>query len=155
VTIAAPLLEERGIRGIFCVPSDFPSVPRAEQPTWFRHNVRPAWNEEHELEADLMGMSWDQVRELARRGHRICSHSKSHLHIDRDTHWDDLEREIVDSRARLEAELRGSAVDGFCWPVEFGQQATAARQLVRRTYKYAFCGGSRPLLPGQDPYAVF
>ena len=51
--IAAPMLEERGWRGTFCIVTD--SVGKDE-----RH------------------LSWDDVRELVRRGHEIATHTKSH-----------------------------------------------------------------------------
>ena len=67
--------------------------------------ARPAW--------DAL-MSWDQLRELAGRGHEIGSHSMSHaiLPLVDDAQ---LAREAAGSRARLEAEL-GAPCLSFCYP---------------------------------------
>ena len=68
-------------------------------------NAAPAW--------DGM-MTWRQLRELAERGHEIGCHSYTHPIL---VHCDDqqLEREIVASRRRLEEEL-GVEVRSFCYP---------------------------------------
>ena len=51
--IAAPMLEERGWRGTFCIVTDW-------------------------VGKDEKHLSWDDVRELVRRGHEIATHTKSH-----------------------------------------------------------------------------
>jgi len=113
LSVAAPLLEARGLRGIFCVPSEFPSVPRADQPRWFLDRVRPRRNAEHHDDEDLLGLDWDGVRELAARGHVICCHTKSHEHVGPGLSAERLRREIVESRDELSDRL-GTAVEGFC-----------------------------------------
>ena len=54
--IAAPLLEERGWRGTFCIVTDW-------------------------VDKDDMHLTWDDVRELVRRGHEIAAHTKSHQNL--------------------------------------------------------------------------
>jgi hypothetical protein len=152
--VAAPLLEERGLRGIFCVPADFPSIDAEAQPRWFREHVRATLNEEHLVDADLRGLGWDELTELGRRGHRICSHTRSHCRIDAGTPISVLRHEIVDSRVMLETQLAGIAVDGFCWPVELDERATEADALVRQTYSYALCGDTRALFRAADAHRV-
>jgi peptidoglycan/xylan/chitin deacetylase (PgdA/CDA1 family) len=152
--VAAPLLEERGLRGIFCIPADFPSVPAAYQPSWFRERVRSKVNEAHLTDDDLRSLTWDELAELARRGHRICSHSRSHERIDARTPAPILRREIVESRAILESKLPGVVVDGFCWPFRFDPKAVAADALARETYAYALCDDTRPLFGGTAPHRV-
>ena len=51
--VAAPMLEERGWRGTFCIVTD-----------WVGRDDRR--------------LSWDDVRELVRRGHEIATHTASH-----------------------------------------------------------------------------
>ena len=48
--IAAPMLEERGWRGTFCIVTDWVGI-----------------NDKH--------LSWDDIRELVRRGHEIATHT--------------------------------------------------------------------------------
>lgn len=152
--VAADVLERRGIRAIFCVPVDFPDVPADEQAAWFRSHVRPASNAEHGDDDDLRAMSWDTVRALARRGHRVVCHSQSHLTIDRGTPDSRRRAEIVDAKAAIEAKLPGTPIDGFCWPIDLDAHATAAEALVRSTYRFALCGGSAPLFAGADPHRI-
>ena len=54
--IAAPMLEERGWRGTFCIVTD-----------WVGKNQSK--------------LTWDDVRELVRRGHEIATHTKSHSNL--------------------------------------------------------------------------
>jgi len=54
--VAAPMLEERGWRGTFCIVTD-----------WVGKND--------------MHLVWDDVRELVRRGHKIATHTKSHQNL--------------------------------------------------------------------------
>ena len=51
--VAAPMLEERGWRGTFCIVTD-------------------------RIGRDDSRLSWDDVRELVRRGHEIATHTASH-----------------------------------------------------------------------------
>ena len=51
--VAAPMLEERGWRGTFCIVTDW-------------------------IGRDDSRLSWDDVRELVRRGHEIATHTASH-----------------------------------------------------------------------------
>jgi peptidoglycan/xylan/chitin deacetylase (PgdA/CDA1 family) len=66
---------------------------------------RPSW--------DGM-MTWDHLREMAKRGHEIGSHSVSHdiLTLVDDAH---LERELVDSKRILEEQLQ-RPVETMCYP---------------------------------------
>ena len=54
--VAAPMLEERGWRGTFCIVTDW-------------------------VGKDDMHLVWDDVRELVRRGHKIATHTKSHQNL--------------------------------------------------------------------------
>ena len=54
--IAAPMLEERGWRGTFCIVTDW-------------------------VGKDDKHLTWDDVSELVRRGHEIATHTKSHRNL--------------------------------------------------------------------------
>lgn len=54
--IAAPMLEERGWRGTFCIVTDW-------------------------VGRDSSKLTWDDVRELVRRGHEIATHTKTHRNL--------------------------------------------------------------------------
>ena len=152
--VAAPELERRGARGVFCIPAVFPSLSSADQVDWFRTRVRSEPNAEHLHDEDLHAMTWDQARELVDRGHRICSHSLTHEVLNSRTPGPTLEAEIVEARKRLEDQL-GSTVDGFCWPSDRDPHAADARRLVRETYGYAMLGDTRPMRKGHSPLDVY
>jgi peptidoglycan/xylan/chitin deacetylase (PgdA/CDA1 family) len=59
-------------------------------------------------------MSWQQIRELGAQGHEIGCHSLTHPLLP-DLEARQLEREIVQSRARLQ-EAAGCQVDSYCYP---------------------------------------
>lgn len=151
--VAAEELERRGARGIFSVPVDFPDVPRAEQPAWFRAHVRAEPDAEHATDEDALAMTWEQVRDLVARGHRIACHTASHLRIDAATPPAALAREIVEARSRLE-HLAGAVVDGFCWPVVYDPRAAEAIALARATYRWTLITDTSPVRAGHDPYAI-
>jgi peptidoglycan/xylan/chitin deacetylase (PgdA/CDA1 family) len=74
-----------------------------------------------------------ELANLARAGHEIGSHGWSHEPLDADT---ELRREIVDSKAALEA-ATGTVVTTFAYP--YGAPPTgAARALIQQTYAGAF-----------------
>lgn len=80
--IAAPMLEERGWRGTFCIVTDW-------------------------VGANDTKLTWDDVRELVRRGHEVVTHTKSHKNLVsllNAGHEDEVRREILDSADKLLAE---------------------------------------------------
>lgn len=151
--VAAAELEARGARGIFSVPVAFPGLPRDEQPAWFQANVRADPDAEHATPADMVAMTWAQVRDLHARGHRIACHTQNHRRIDATTPASAVQAEVVEARAALEAQL-GAPVDGFCWPVEYDRRATAAIAAARSTYAWTLITDTAPVRAGSDPHAI-
>jgi len=116
---------------------------------------------EEELDAEPLErkncpmMTWDQARELRRMGHLIGSHSLSHPNL---AYLDDLSvwTEVVESKARLEAELRGP-VDYFSYPNPI-MTPNFDERTIRITeqagYKLAAHGDTGPVRAGQNPLSV-
>ncbi|MFL6213223.1 MAG: polysaccharide deacetylase family protein [Blastocatellia bacterium] len=73
-------------------------------------------------------LGWDQVRELEANGVEVASHTLTHPILTQVSD-EQLEREIVQSKCRLEAEL-GHPVDLFCYPN--GDNDARTRLAVRR-----------------------
>ena len=95
--VAAPELERRGWRGLFCIVTD-----------WIG-------KDEHKL-------TWDDVRELVGRGHEIAVHTKSHPNLRALAEKDDrvrLREEIASARDRIEAET-GVRPRFLCLPYTAG-----------------------------------
>jgi hypothetical protein len=123
--------------------------------TWFLEHVRPRKNAEHWHDPDLMAMSWIRCASSQTVATGCAPTPAATVRSTGTTDTRTLEEEIVGSRAALERELPGVTIDGFCWPVDFDHVATAADSLVRHTYRYALCGGSRPLRTGHDLFRLF
>jgi peptidoglycan/xylan/chitin deacetylase (PgdA/CDA1 family) len=88
-----------------------------------------------ELPDELATMDWEQLRDLAARGVEIGSHTMTHPHLPRLTD-EELERELRDSRAALEARL-GRPCRFFAYP--FGDEDERVREAVRSAgYEAAF-----------------
>lgn len=151
--VAAPLLEERDARAIFCLPVDFLDEAADEQVSWFRRHVYPVATELHG-DDDIRAMSWDQAQRLANAGHRIASHGSAHVELRAGVLDETLQREIVRSRAVLESRVRGAEIDGFCWPVRMHGNARRAKRTVRDTYAYSLGGASRRRSSTHDLHPV-
>jgi peptidoglycan/xylan/chitin deacetylase (PgdA/CDA1 family) len=98
---------------------------------------------------ELATHAWDRLRELAERGVEIASHTCSHPHLPR-LGDDELDRELQESRARLEDEVRRPC-RFLAYP--FGDEDGRVRAAARRAgYEAAFA------LPGDvaapDDFAV-
>lgn len=138
--VAAPILEECGLRGVFYVPTSAVEG----RPIWFVRlrywSVKARKTRSEFLDAsahcasinelerekflatleyansvtDNLSMSWSQIRELSARGHIIGSHTKNHPNLAR---IDEVEAtcEIKDSKAELEQHL-GHPVTHFSYP---------------------------------------
>ena len=102
--IAAPMLEERGWRGTFSIVTD-------------------------RVGKDEKYLTWDDVRELARRGHEIATHTKSHqnlISLLQKGQEDEVRREILLSVDKIAAET-GIAPRFMVSP--FGRQNEATARL--------------------------
>ncbi|HEV8599586.1 MAG TPA: polysaccharide deacetylase family protein [Gemmatimonadales bacterium] len=137
--VAAPILEQFGLPACFFVTSGF--IESSEVPWWDqRAGIASEW------------MSWDEVRDLKRRGFEIGAHTMTHADLGR-LSGEEARREIVGSKLTLEACL-GGPVDLFAYP--FGREAQlteANRALVVkagfRCCPSAFGGLVRT---GDDPF---
>ncbi len=109
-------------------------------------NFQPS-DEEREL-YDLM--TWDELRQLDPRVAAVGSHTVSHPVLPTLSQAE-CRREIVESRAMLEAKL-DRTVDLFCYPN--GAENSAVVDEVRRTYKCAVSTESGIAGPEADPFRL-
>ncbi len=96
-------------------------------------------------------MSWDELRELRRRGHEIGSHSLSHPLLPQ---CDDaqLEREIAGSKGILDAQIR-EPIASFCYPNgDWDERAVQA--VARSGYRWAVTTASGPNRPGASAFTL-
>lgn len=93
---ALPLLERHGITATFFACSGYADLGGAPLVV-SELSAQP--------EAELATLGWDELRGLTDRGHEVASHTVSHLHLPRLSDQE-LDRELRESRRRLEDELR-------------------------------------------------
>ena len=108
--VAAPLLKELGLTGIFCLIPGFTDTPVQEQIAFAKQNyidVRP-----HEYIDGRVALSWDEVRELSERSHSFVCHTMTHS--DPDAPGFNPRYQSVEAVARLEEELKCD-VAAFVW----------------------------------------
>ena len=149
-SIAAPLLEKYGFYGWFFVPVDFIDMPAADQVNFARaQRIGP---DQTSLDAEQPAMTWEQVRDLDRRGHVIGSHTRSHLRMAHGFPESLLEYEVMTSKSAIERAL-GHACDCFCWVggEEESYSTAAARAIRRAGYRYAFTTNSAPITRRTNP----
>ena len=137
---ALPLLERLG------VPATVFACTRAPgEPLRIPELEAEAASEGRELET----MDWDDLRGWAERGVAIGSHTVSHPHLP-ELDEDDLRRELVESKERLEAELGRPCLD-LAYP--YGHEDTRVQAAAAAAgYRLAYS------LPGNEedrnPFAV-
>jgi peptidoglycan/xylan/chitin deacetylase (PgdA/CDA1 family) len=86
-------------------------------------------------ETELLTMGWDELREHAARGVEIGSHTVSHPHLPR-LGDGEIERELRESRERIEAEL-GRRCRFVAYP--YGEEDARCRAAARAAgYEAAF-----------------
>ena len=98
---------------------------------------------------ELATMSWDELRDLADRGVEIGSHTVSHPHLTRLSDAE-LDRELTDSRARLEDELRRPC-PLLAYP--YGENDARVRAAARKA-GYAAAFALRESFASADAFAL-
>ena len=111
---------------------------------------RPFRHDETSGHAGFPPMTWEGVRTLRRAGFDVGSHTRSHFDCG-SADLETLKREIVESRADIEAQL-GAPVTTFSFP--WGRAANMSEAAVRLALQHydvvlSACNGiNRPGLPG-------
>lgn len=136
--VLLPILEEYGFTGWFFLPTGFLNVPATEQRDYAAsHELYLPETDEYPEER--VALTWDEAREIARRGHAFACHTRTHNAVTPDTPRAVLHNEIVASKAEMEAEL-GAVVEIFCWleGAAIGVNAEADAMLRDAGYRYLF-----------------
>jgi peptidoglycan/xylan/chitin deacetylase (PgdA/CDA1 family) len=136
--VAAPMLEKMGLPACFFITTGFIGSSTS---SW--------WDRERGIASEWM--SWDQVRSLRARGFEIGAHTISHPDLGQ-IDGAEAEREIVGSKAGLEAALGGPIVH-FAYPYGRGDQLSERNRERIRAAGFHSCvssyGGT--VRPGDDP----
>ncbi|MBZ5663360.1 MAG: polysaccharide deacetylase family protein [Acidobacteriia bacterium] len=141
-TVAAPMLESMGARGLFFVVPEFIGLAGRDARDFYysRIDVRglaPSDSAEH-----WTPMNPDQLADLTRRGHSIGNHTLSHVSL-AGLSPADLEHQIAASAAKISSWTRKS-VEAFAWPYSWNAINREAWDLIRKTHRFCFtpCPGT-------------
>ena len=95
-------------------------------------------------------LEWRQIEEMSRYGIEIGAHTLTHPDLTRLGN-DDVEREILGSRRRLE-DFLGKAVDAFCYP--FGRYDDRSLAAARAHFRCACTDYLALAGPKSDPHLL-
>lgn len=135
-TVAAPLLESFGTRGVFFVVPQFVlcSPQEARHFYYSRIDTRPL---SPSLPAEeTYSMTPEQIADLSRRGHSVGNHTWSHVNL-ATAKESELPHEIVDSAAQIAA-WTGQPVDAFAWTFSWDSITPMAWNLIREHHRFCF-----------------
>lgn len=129
-TLAAPILERHGMRGVFFIalePDEHTRSGVLGKDDWMTH---------------------EQIRALHERGHTIGSHSVTHGLLS-EMSEEEVRWELSESKRRLEA-LLGAPVPHFCIPRAGGNRRIV--ELIGQAGYVTSCGADKGTAgPGRDP----
>lgn len=133
--LITPLLDKHKLTGWYFIPSFFVDVPPGQQLEYSKKNDLLIAEPDMYRDGRLV-MNWKEIAEIAKR-HEICCHTGSHYQIGPDTSDEDLQREIVEAKWRLEEQI-GRNVDVFCWlwGEEYNNNIRAHKFFEEAGYKY-------------------
>lgn len=141
-TIAGPMLEEFGARGVFFVVPEFAESPQGTALDYYRARVNPNSKAGDEVWEDWKPMSATQIADLAARGHAIGNHTLSHARLT-GLSDDELESEIGGG-ARKISSWTGRPVDAFAWTFAWDAVDRRSWEVIQRYHRYCFapCPGA-------------
>jgi peptidoglycan/xylan/chitin deacetylase (PgdA/CDA1 family) len=141
-TVAAPLLESFGGRGIFFVVPAFAECSAGEALAFYRSRINPNSRAGDEKWEDWKPMSPCQIADLAARGHAIGNHTLTHERLV-GLSPDRLDCEIGESARRL-ALWTKKPVDAFAWTFGWDAVDANAWEIIQRYHRFCFspCAGA-------------
>jgi hypothetical protein len=144
--VALPLVERLGLRACLAVPTAFVDAPVEAQATLARrHQIGLV----DEVPPDgRVAMTWDELRDAHARGHTVICHTAHHVGIADLRTDEDVRRELVESRARLEEEL-GAPIGGlaFLHGSPCGLDARVDAAVAEAGYRYVVSNTAIQRLP--------
>lgn len=98
-------------------------------------------------------VGWKEIKELAKEGITIGSHSLTHRWLTRIADEKELEGEITDSKKKIEDQI-GREVRHFSYPVGVVDERVAEK-VKKAGYRAAWVAGTRPAAPVSDSFYCF
>jgi peptidoglycan/xylan/chitin deacetylase (PgdA/CDA1 family) len=141
-TVAAPLLESFGGRGVFFAVPAFAECAAGDALAFYRSRINPNSRPGDEKWEDWKPMNPAQIAELAARGHAIGNHTLTHQRL-AVLSPEALEREIGDSARKL-ASWTKKPVDAFAWTFGWNAIDANAWKVIQLHHRFCFapCAGA-------------
>ncbi len=140
--VALPLIEAAGLRAWFFIPTALIDTPPADQLTFalaHTFDTLDAKGLADEYPDGRLAMTWDELRDVVRRGHVVACHTATHADQVDIVGDEDVEREIVAPRRRLAEELGVKARSiAFLWARPAGRDARVDAALRHAGYRLVF-----------------
>ena len=134
--VAGSVCDELGITAWFFVCTGFVDCPPAEQEQFARSHWIDLLPAEHGR--DRLAMTWDEVCDLSLR-HVVTPHTASHDGIADIVTDDDLQREIIDPKRRMDAMTgQDSPAMAFLMGSPYGRSARHDAAVRAAGYRYFF-----------------
>jgi peptidoglycan/xylan/chitin deacetylase (PgdA/CDA1 family) len=145
--VAAPLLETYGFTGWFFIPVGLLDTPPERQSAFARKNKISLRGMR---DGRRVAMTWDDARRLDAR-HVVGCHTMNHVRLSDSLTDEDLDREIVQAKRRIEEEL-GHDVPVFAWVggEEWSYSAGAARAIRDAGFTVGFMTNNAVIRPHAD-----
>lgn len=144
--VALPLLERAGLRGWFFIPTSFIDTPVPEQYAFARaHHIGLT---DDDYAGGRCAMTWDELRDVVARGHVVACHTATHCEIVDVKTPEDVQRELIGSRQRLEEEL-GREVRTLAWlsGAPYGENERVDAAVREAGYQVVFSNAKIQRLP--------
>lgn len=135
--LAASVLDEHQIKGLFFIVPEFIQTPVERQKDYFIHCIRPVINTAIDQEKeDFEAMSWDDLRTLQSNGHAIGSHTLTHTLVAATASPEKSRKEIIGSKEIIMSNL-SSDINCFC-SINNTLESIGAKELALIKAHYTF-----------------
>jgi peptidoglycan/xylan/chitin deacetylase (PgdA/CDA1 family) len=144
--VAAPILEDAGVRGVFFVVPTFSLAGEAESRAFFTEKLHG------KPERYERAMTPAEIRDLAERGHTIGNHTYTHARLSVSPAAE-YRHEILDAADTIESWI-DRPVEAFAWPYVWNGITPEAHQLVTARHRYCFSPCTGLIDPRRDSPAL-
>ena len=146
--VADTVLESLNIKAIFFIVTEFISLNHNQNFKRFvAENICPGM-QECDVSEDMRNMSWDDLKYLTNKGHKIGCHTATHARLSLAS-LDQLNEEVVSSADKIQAEL-GASVDHFAFTFgDISSFSQSALLTVQTRFKFLHTGLGGNNIPSQ------
>lgn len=140
--LAANILNNQKLSAFFFIIPQFVNTPILEQEKYFKENIRNKINEEiFTKQEDFMAMSWADIIQIRKDGHKIGSHTLTHKLIANKSDLENSKEEIATSKFMISTntEISPDEIDSFC-SINNSLESIGEKELklIKENYKYHF-----------------